>query len=76
MKKFGFQRVVAVFVGILLIPAVILVFVTGEESLVGSVLALAAVYVVYMILFLRKLKEQKSNTTEKTNTPRSPLMRL
>lgn len=74
MKNYGFQRVVAVFVGILLVSAVILAVISGEESIVGSVLALAAVYAVYMVLFLKKWKEQKKSGNSKKQ-PKSPLIR-
>ena len=72
MKHFGFQRAVAIFVGILLVPAIPLALLSGDESAFGSVLLLAAAYAIYMVLFLRKWKEYKKTEAQ---SPKSPLMR-
>ena len=72
MKSQGFRRFVAVFVGILLVLAAVLAIVTGDESFIGTALIVAALYVVYMVQFIRKEKEYREKTmTEK----KSPLMR-
>ncbi len=71
MQSVGFRRFVAVFVGILLIVAVVICIVTGDEALVGTVLLVAALYAFYLTKLIKKEKELKAKQPEK----KSPLLR-
>ena len=72
MRSAGFQRFVAGFVGCLLLAAVVMCILTGDESMIGTTFAVGGFYAVYLVLFLRKEKERRSNQTKK---PESPLLR-
>ena len=73
MRKQGlFRRFVAIFVGLLLAAAIVLAAVTGDEGIVGTALLVGAMYAVYLVVFLRKEKEQQAAQAKK---PDSPLLR-
>ena len=72
MRSPGFQRFVAVFVGILVVLGLILSLTTQEESLLGTVLATAALYAVYLVIFFRREKQRKSSAPQ---SKKSPLIR-
>lgn len=76
MNSPGFQRFVAVFVGAVLLLAVVAAIVTGSEDMIGTAAAVGAFYAIYLFLFLRKEKErrEKQKKTGK-KTPESPLLR-
>lgn len=71
MQNVGFRRFVAVFVGILLVVAVVFCVVTGDESLIGTVLLLAALYAIYLTKLIKKEKKWKAKQPER----KSPLLR-
>ena len=76
MRSPGFQRFVAIFVGILLVLDIALAIYLGDEGLLSSAALLAGVYAIYMFIFLRKEKERKSQgKTDRKKDPDSPLLR-
>ena len=72
MKTRGFRRFVAVFVGIILILAAVMAVVTEDQTFIITALAVAALYVFYMVQFVRLEKEYKDKKPKQT---KSPLMR-
>ena len=72
MRHSGFQTFVAIFVGILLALAAVVALSIRNEELLGSVLGVGALYVIYLVLYLRKRKEARK--TRKDDPP-SPLLR-
>lgn len=72
MRSAGFQRFVAGFAGLMLALGVVVAAVTGDESMIGTVAFAGALYVVYMVQFVRKEKERGEKKKEK---PDSPLLR-
>ena len=69
MRSPGYQRFVAVFVGVLLVLAAVMAAVTGDESMIGTTVAVGGFYAVYMILFLRKEKERRKQKSKKADSP-------
>lgn len=72
MRGAGFQRFVAVLVGCMVVLSAVMSVVTGDESLIGSTMAVGGFYAVYMVIFLRKEKERRATQSKK---PASPLLR-
>ena len=72
MRHSGFQTFVAIFVGILLALAAAVALSIQNEELLGSVLGVGALYVIYLVLYLRKRKEARKN---RKDDPPSPLLR-
>ncbi len=76
MRSPGFQRFVAIFVGILLVLDAVFAILLGDEGLLAPLLLLAGFYAIYMVFFLRKEKERKAQgKTGKKKDPDSPLLR-
>ena len=69
MRSPGYQRFVAFFVGVLLVLAAVMAAVTGDESMIGTTVAVGGFYAVYMILFLRKEKERRKQKSKKADSP-------
>jgi membrane associated rhomboid family serine protease len=69
MRSPGYQRFVAVFVGVLLVLAAVMAAVTGDESMIGTTVAVGGFYAVYMVLFLRKEKERRKQKSKKADSP-------
>lgn len=69
MKSQGFRRFVAVFVGILLALGVYYCVITGDESMIGMCAVLGVFYVIYMVKFIRKEKEQREQSSPKKESP-------
>ena len=72
MRHSGFQTFVAIFVGILLALAAVVALSIRNEELLGSVLGVGALYVIYLVLYLRKRKEARK---KRKDDPPSPLLR-
>ena len=72
MRSPGFQRFVAVIVGILLGLAVLFAIVTKDESLILPTALVAVLYAVYLSVFLKREKERRS---KRTAEKKSPLLR-
>ena len=72
MRHSGFQTFVAIFVGILLALAAAVALSIQNEELLGSVLGVGALYVIYLVLYLRKRKEARK---DQKDDPPSPLLR-
>ena len=72
MKSQGFRRFVAVFVGVVLVAAAVMAVVTEDEKFIVTALLVAALYVFYMIQFVRLEKEYKDKAPKQKQ---SPLMR-
>ena len=47
----------------------IMVIVTGEESLLGSVLVLTALFVIYLAVLVKKRKEEPEPKQQKVDSP-------
>lgn len=76
MRSSGYQRFVAVFVGVLLALAVVMAAVTGDEGMIGTAAAVGGFYAVYMVLYLRKEKARREQQEKTGNKPPdSPLLR-
>ena len=76
MRSPGFQRFVAIFVGILLVLDIAFAIYLGDEGLLGSTALLAGAYAIYMVFYLRKEKERRAQgQTGKKKDPESPLLR-
>lgn len=76
MRSPGFQRFVAIFVGILLVLDAVFAISMGDEGLLRSMALLAGVYTIYMFFFIRKEKERRAqNKIGKQKAPESPLLR-
>lgn len=76
MRSPGFQRFVAIFVGILLVLDAAFAIPTGNETMIASVIALAGVYGIYLVVFFRKEKERRAKSGGKDRKkPESPLLR-
>jgi threonine/homoserine/homoserine lactone efflux protein len=72
MRSPGFQRFVAVIVGILLGLAVLFAIVTKDESLILPTALVAVLYAIYLSVFLKREKERRS---KRTAEKKSPLLR-
>ncbi len=71
MRHSGFQKFVAVFVGVMLTLTAVLALTIQNEELLGSALGLGTLYAVYLLLFFRK---QKENRKTRKDDPPSPLL--
>ena len=69
MKSQGFRRFVAVFVGIILVLAAVVAVVTGDEKFIVTALIVAALYVFYMVQFVRLEKEYKEKQPKQAKSP-------
>lgn len=72
MRSQGFRRFVAIFVGVLVVLGWIAMILTGDENLGASVLTLTVLYIVYLVIIVKKAKEQPAEDRKK---PDSPLLR-
>ena len=72
MRSPGFQRFVAVIVGILLGLAGLFAIVTKDESLILPTALVAVLYAIYLSVFLKREKERRS---KRTAEKKSPLLR-
>ncbi len=72
MRSPGFQRFVAVIVGILLGLAVLFAIVTKDESLILPTALVAVLYAIYLSVFLKREKERRS---KRAAEKKSPLLR-
>ena len=72
MRSQGFRRFVAIFVGVLVVLGWIAMILTGDENLGASVLTLTVLNVVYLVIIVKKAKEQPAKDRKK---PESPLLR-
>ena len=69
MRSPGFRRFVVIFVGVMVAIGWIMVIVTGEESLLGSVLVLTALFVIYLAVLVKKRKEEPEPKQQKVDSP-------
>ena len=69
MRSPGFQRFVAVIVGILLGLAVLFAIVTKDESLILPTALVAVLYAIYLSVFLKREKERRSTRTAEKKPP-------
>ena len=69
MRSPGFRRFVAVFVGLMVAIGWIMVIVTGEESLFGSVLVLTALFAIYLAVLVKKRREEPEPKQQKVDSP-------
>ena len=69
MRSPGFQRFVAVIVGILLGLAVLFAIVTKDESLILPTALVAVLYAIYLSVFLKREKERRSKRTAEKKPP-------
>jgi Ca2+/Na+ antiporter len=69
MRSPGFRRFVAVFVGVMVAIGWIMVIVTGEESLFGSVLVLTALFAIYLAVLVKKRREEPEPKQQKVDSP-------
>ena len=69
MGSSGFQRFVAIFVGALLLFAIFVAIVTGDEGMIGTIIAVAIMYVVYLTVLFRKEKERRSRQAKQADSP-------
>lgn len=72
MRGAGFQRFVAIFVGVLLGSAVIFAVVMKDESLILTAALVAVLYAIYLSVFFKREKERRSKSAAEK---RSPLLR-
>lgn len=64
-----FQRFVAGFVGVLLVLGVSVAIQTGDESMIGTVALVGALYTVFLIQFVRKNRERGKQKKEQVDSP-------
>ena len=69
MRSAGFRRFVAVFVGCLLLLAVTLAALTGDDGMIGTAAAVGLLYAVYLVQYVRKEKERGGKKQEKIESP-------
>ena len=69
MKSQGFRRFVAVFVGVVLVAAAVMAVVTEDEKFIVTALLVAALYVFYMVQFVRLEKEYKDKQPKQVKSP-------
>ena len=69
MRSPGFRRFVVIFVGVMVAIGWIMVIVTGEESLLGSVLVLTALFAIYLAVLVKKRREEPEPKQQKVDSP-------
>ena len=69
MRNPGFQKFVAIFVGIILVFAFTLSIIGSDEQMLGMSFALAGLYAVYLVIFFRREKERKAKESKSSKSP-------
>lgn len=72
MRNAGFQRFVAIFVGVMLAFGVTAAIITHDDGMIGTAIAVGGLYLVYLVLFFKKEKERRE---ERPKEKVSPLLR-
>ncbi len=72
MRSPAFRRFVAIFVGVILILAIVFGISTGDDGMLGLAAGVAGLYAIYLFVFIKKEKEQKKDHPK---SQKSPLLR-